>query len=170
MRKKIGLVVILLCCSLGGFTQNIQYFKVDTLRHSVLLTSSKGMKHPGALKAPYDIPISLKQDRKAVMDIITLLKEKFLEVSDEDFTALKMVVCKVFISKKGQVIYYEIRIPSESVHILPQYKKQFQEVMETLSAWDFSRYGLNIPFKDKQVNQYGVIGFPLLWIRSNPAE
>lgn len=95
---------------------------------------NKGKEHPGALKIPSDIPISLKQDREAVMDVITLLKEKFPEVNDEDFAVLKRVMGRVFISEKGKVIYYQIRILGEHADIFLRYEKQLHEVMEALST------------------------------------
>lgn len=170
MRKIIGLMAILLCVGSEVVAQKARYFKVDTLTNALYLTPANGMKHPGVVKIPYDIPISLKQNREAIVDIKNLLKQKFPEVSDDDFLALKEVVYMVYFSKEGKVTYYEIRIPVKYIDIFSHYEKRLYEVAETLSSWDFSRYGLNIPFKDEPVNPYGVIGFSLLWVRSNPPK
>lgn len=169
MRKKVLFLIVFLC-SLSVFPQKSMYFKVIPTERNLFLYPVNGMQRPEGLKPPYDRPVSLKQERESIRDIQALLKEKFLGISDQDFVILKKVVYNIYFSQKGKVIYYEILFPASSEDAFPCFEKQLYEVAETLSTWDFSRYGLNIPFKDESLKQYGVIGFPLLWIKSNLSE
>lgn len=166
MTKKIVFIILLLSV-LGGFAQKSVYFKVDPSENIVFLYPMKGMVQPAALKPPYDLPVSLKQKRQSVHDIQALLKEKFPGVSDEDFKTLRKVIYKVYFSGEGKVLYYTITFPSRSNDLLSRFEKQMYEVAEVLSAWDFSRYGLNIPYKNDISNQFGIIAFPLQWLKTD---
>lgn len=165
MRKKICLIVILLS-SIGVFAQKSNYFKVDSAESVIFLRPTNGMVRPASVKSPYDIPISLKQEKEAIIDIRKLLKEKFPKVNDDDFNILKNVVYIVYFSGKGKVIYYNIMFPIQYMDSFTRFEKQLYEVAETLSDWDFSKYGLNIYSPDEVTNRIGGLNFPLLWLRS----
>lgn len=165
MRKTIGFILILLC-SLGVSAQKSNHFKVNAGEGFTSLYPSNGMVRPAAVKPPYDIPISLKEEKKAIRDILDLLKEKFPEVSDKDFGMLRRVTCTIYFSGVGKVIYYYILFPTEYMDSFPRFEKPLYDIVETLSTWDFSKYGLNVYSPDEVSHRIGGIRIPLLWLRS----
>lgn len=164
MKMKIGFIVLLLC-SMSVYAQKSNYFKVNAEKEYVFLRPKTGGMFRG-VQPPYDIPISLQKEKAAFKDIQNLLKEKFPEVNDEDFKILKRVVYKVCFSGEGKVTYYDIAFPSQHIDSFPRFEERLYEVGETLSGWDFSKYGLNIYSPDEVAKRIGVISFPLLWLRS----
>lgn len=164
MRSEILLMLILLCC-IGGYAQKSKYFKMNPGKEYVSLRPTNGMVFRG-VKPPYDIPISLKEEKKAILDILDLLQDKFPEVSDKDFEMLRRVFCAIYFSGEGKVTYYYILFPSEYMDSFPRFEKPLYDMVETVSNWDFSKYGLNIYSPDEISNRIGGMRIPLLWLRS----
>lgn len=158
------MLIVILLFSIGVYAQRSIYFKVDLSEDFVFLYPTNGMTIQGA-QPPYDKPISLKQEKEAIQDIQNLLKEKFPEVSDEDFEILRRVSYKIYFSGKGKVTYYYIVFPRQNIDSFPRFEEQLYEVGETLSSWDFSKYGLNIYSPDEVSKRIGIITFPLMLLR-----